>query len=172
MHRTARPLTIVFATETGNAASLAEFAEATAKDMGLPARLVDAATYNTSQMAEERGLLVITSTHEGHPPYNAIDFFDFLEDAARSLQMLSFAVLALGDSAYDDYCAAGERADRVLEARGAHRLLPRCEVDVGERNLARDWIADALARFVATGDERPAAVDHAKSPVPAPCRQV
>ena len=67
--------------------------------------------------------------------------------ADTPLRSLRFAVLALGDSAYDDYCAAGQRVDRCLEARGACRLLPRFDTDVGERAVARNWICMALSRF-------------------------
>jgi sulfite reductase (NADPH) flavoprotein alpha-component len=143
-------LTILFATETGNAAALAEFAEATARHLGVSTRAVDAATYNTTQLPLEREVLIITSTHEGNPPYSAVDFFDVLDDATPPLPSLRFAVLALGDSAYDDFCAAGQRIDRSLEARGACRLVPRCDIDVGERAVAQDWIRGVLARVAAT----------------------
>ena len=145
----APPLTIVFATETGNAAVWAEHAGAAAGARGLPARVVDAATYNSAQLPLERNLLIITSTHEGEPPGNAADFFDELEEGGAPLPSLRFAVLALGDSGYDDYCAAGRRIDHCLGARGACRLIPRCDLDVGEKAIGRAWISDALERLAA-----------------------
>ena len=93
-------LPILFATETGDSAVLAEFAGVAAKQLGLPARVVDAATYNTTQLPLEENLLIITSTHEGHPPCNASDFFDLLDEMTDNLDTLRYAVLALGDTAY------------------------------------------------------------------------
>lgn len=153
MSSIAPPLTILFATETGDAAVMADFAGAKAKELALPARVVDAATYNTTQLRFERNLLVVTSTHEGEPPITAADVFDWFDEDCPPLPSLNFAVLALGDSAYDDFCAAGRRIDRCLEAHGACRLMPRCDMDVGERAIAREWIAKVLARFAATQQE-------------------
>ena len=149
MPGSAPPLTILFATETGDCAALAEFAGMEAQRLALPHRLVDAATYNTTQLPHERSLLVITSTHEGQPPRSAADVFDLIDAMTTPLDNLQFAVLALGDSGYDDFCAAGRRIDRSLAAHGASRLIPMVEVDVWERASARDWLVDVLARLAA-----------------------
>jgi sulfite reductase (NADPH) flavoprotein alpha-component len=143
------PLTVLFATETGDCAALAEFAGKVAGRLGLRHRVVDAATYNTTQLPRERDLLVITSTHEGQPPRSAADFFDLVDEMTTPLDHLRFAVLALGDSGYDDFCAAGRRIDRSLERRGASRFIPVCEADVWERARARNWITEILARLAA-----------------------
>jgi len=157
-------LTILFATETGNSAALAEFAGVVAKRLGLPARVLDAATYNTTQLPLEENLLIITSTHEGEPPCNASDFFDLVDEMPDNLDSLRYAVLALGDTAYDDFCAAGQRIDRSLEARGASRLTPICDTDVGDRALAREWISQALCLFKGT----PPPDKHGREAAPAP----
>ncbi len=145
----ARPLTILFATETGHAADLAESAAALALSMGAAVRLRDLATYNTAKLEGERDILAITSTHgEGDPPESAIDFFDFLDETDIDLHNIRFAVMALGDSGYDEFCGAGKRLDRRLAAMGAARLAPRRDVDVGEMKPAREWLATIVRRFV------------------------
>jgi sulfite reductase (NADPH) flavoprotein alpha-component len=144
-------LTILFATETGMACVLAEWALAKAGALGTAARLIDMATYNTTRFAGERDVLIITSTHgEGNPPTTASDFFDFLDETSVDLSGLCFAVLALGDSGYDQYCAAGKRVDGRLEALGAHRLIERRDSDVGEGRQDREWLANAISQFAAS----------------------
>ena len=140
------PLTILFATETGTAAALAEWALVAANSMGVAARLADMATYNTFRLSSERTLLVIASTHgEGDPPQSAADFFDFLDETDAVLNGVRFAVLALGDSGYDAFCAAGQRLDRCLEELGATRIAPRYDMDVGERAIGRAWLLEVIA---------------------------
>lgn len=149
LNPSARPLTILFATETGHAADLAEAAAAAGVAMGAAVRLRDMATYNTSRIASERDILAITSTHgEGDPPYTALEFFEFLDETSVELSGVRFAVLALGDSGYDDFCGAGKRLDRRLEGLGATRFAPRRDIDVGEMKAAREWIGALVRRFV------------------------
>lgn len=143
------PLTILFATATGNALVLAEFAEGTARRSGIAVRLADAATYDFKQLAGEETMLLITSTHEGEPPFDATDFFDFLDESAMRLSALRYAVLALGDTGYDAFCAAGRRVDERLEAMGATRLRDRRDIDAHEHKIGRAWIADFIASLEA-----------------------
>ena len=68
-------------------------------------------------------------------PDNAQAFWDALSsDDAPRLEATAFAVLALGDASYPDFCEAGRRIDARLEALGARRLHARvdCDVDVDE----------------------------------------
>lgn len=150
-----RAFTVLFATETGTAAVLAEFAAAAAHRIGMPSRLIDMATYNTTRLVFERDVLVITSTHgDGDPPQTAADFFDFIDETPGPLPGLRYAVLALGDSGYDAFCAAGRRIDRRLEELGALRLLPRRDIDVDELKLAREWLTTTVGLFAETAMAR------------------
>lgn len=150
-----RTLTILYGTETGNAAELAKALAASAKESGLAAEAVDMANYKTRRLGEEQDLLVIVSTYgEGDPPQPAVGFFEFLEGRrAPRLESLRFAVLALGDSTYEFYCEAGKRIDRRLEELGGQRLAPRVDCDVDYDDAAAAWSGEVLAQLVADREQ-------------------
>jgi sulfite reductase (NADPH) flavoprotein alpha-component len=150
-----RTLTILYGTETGNAAELAKALAASAKESGLATEAVDMASYKPRKLGEEQDLLVIVSTYgEGDPPQPAVGFFEFLEGRrAPRLESLRFAVLALGDSTYEFYCEAGKRIDRRLEELGGQRLAPRVDCDVDYDDAAAAWSGEVLAQLVADRDQ-------------------
>lgn len=143
-------LTILFATCTGSALVLAEFAATTARSMGIPVRLIDAATYDCRSLAKEGRILIITSTHEGEPPSDAADFFDEMDESQVALAALEYAVVGLGDTAYDEFCAAAKRIDHRLEALGARRLGVRMDLDVHEGATGRNWIVEFMRTLTAS----------------------
>ncbi|NIJ16332.1 assimilatory sulfite reductase (NADPH) flavoprotein subunit [Sphingobium vermicomposti] len=157
----ARTLTILYGTETGNAAEVARTLLASAIDKGLSCTLCDMANYKVRQLGQEQDLLIIVSTYgEGDPPQPATGFFEFAEGRkAPSLEEVRFAVLALGDSTYEYYCQAGKRLDQRFEELGAKRLTPRVDCDVDFEEPAKAWIASILNALVAeaTGDRLPTA---------------
>lgn len=121
---TRRAHTVLYGTETGNAAELAGNCAATATAAGLVCKLVDIADYNIRQLSQEQDLLIIVSTNgEGDPPQPATGFFEFVESRkARMLEDVRFAVLALRDFTYEYYCQAGKRLDQRFEELGARRI--------------------------------------------------
>jgi sulfite reductase (NADPH) flavoprotein alpha-component len=125
-----RPLTILFATQTVNAAALAERAAAAAL-MGAAVRLRDMAP-TTRPGSGVNGSPGDTSTHgDGAPPPTAVDFFEFLDKATIDLCFVRSAVLALGDSGDADFCEVGKRLDRRLSELGAIRPTQRRDIDKG-----------------------------------------
>lgn len=154
---TARSLTILYGTETGNAADLARALKTAIDDKGLSCTLADMADYKPRQLAQEQDLLIIVSTYgEGDPPQPATGFFEFVEGRKPPrLDQLRFAILALGDSTYEFYCEAGKRLDRRLEELGAERLAPRVDCDVDYEEPAEAWSA-AMLGLLATAPQTPA----------------
>jgi sulfite reductase (NADPH) flavoprotein alpha-component len=140
------PLTILFGTESGNAEALAARTRKAAAKLGFAVKLVDMADTTPERMAEVPNLLLIASTWgEGDPPQRAVDFFDLLmADDAPRFHRTRFAVLALGDRAYAQYCEIGRRIDERLAALGGTRIVDRIECDLDFEAPAGTWIDAAL----------------------------
>jgi len=80
-------------------------------------------------------------------PDNAQAFWDWLQtDAATALSHLHFSVLALGDTDYEQFCAAGRRIDERLEKLGATRIHPRADCTVDYETEAKAWINGVLEK--------------------------
>ena len=87
------------------------------------------AEVSPAEIADQRNLLVVASTWgEGDPPERAAEFYKALmaEDAPR-FDGVRFAVLALGDLSYVNFCEVGRRIDLRLEALGGERIAPRID---------------------------------------------
>lgn len=140
---------ILFASETGNAAELARQIASRAQQAGIAASAEDLARYKPRALKDEETVLFVASTHgEGEPPEPALPFFEFLAGRkAPALPHLRFAVLALGDSTYEFYCAAGKTLDRRLEELGAKRLYARGDCDVDYEVDAGCWVEAVLAEI-------------------------
>jgi sulfite reductase (NADPH) flavoprotein alpha-component len=146
---TIRPLTVLYASQTGNAAKVARRLAAAASAAGVPVSVVSAGDYPTGRLRDERQLVLVSSTQgEGDPPDAAVELHRFLwSKRAPRLEGLRFAVLALGDYSYANFCKAGADFDRRLEELGGARVLPRVDCDVEFETPATEWQAQVIAAF-------------------------
>jgi sulfite reductase (NADPH) flavoprotein alpha-component len=157
------PLTILFATESGNAEALADAARKAAGKLGFAARVLDMADATPAQVASAQNLLVIASTWgEGDPPQRAVDFHAALmADDAPRFDGLRYAVLALGDRAYAKFCETGRLFDERFAALGATRVADRIECDLDYEVPATAWIGATLDSLQAElGEPEAGAVIH------------
>jgi sulfite reductase (NADPH) flavoprotein alpha-component len=140
------PLLILFGSQTGTAEALAKRLAKEATLRGFNPSVVDAAQHATVDWKQESSLLIVTSTYgEGDAPDNAQDFWTWLQsDAAAVLAHLRFSILALGDTNYSEFCAAGKKFDARLEQLGATRIFPRADCDVDYEATAKQWSEGAL----------------------------
>lgn len=114
----AEPLavTIISASQTGNAKGVAAKLAARLQAEGIQAQLFSAKDYKAKNIGEEKTLIIVSSTQgEGEAP---------------KLDRLQFAVLGLGDSSYPNFCQAGKDFDAQLAQLGASRLLERTDADL------------------------------------------
>jgi sulfite reductase (NADPH) flavoprotein alpha-component len=141
-------LTIISASHTGNGRKISEKLLAAVQALGIQARMVKAGDYQPREIAKEKLLYVVISTHgDGDPPDEARGLYEFLgTKRAPQLPELQYGVLALGDTSYPKFCEAGRIVDERLAKLGAKRLLPRVDCDVDFEKLAQTWADDALAR--------------------------
>ena len=130
------PLTVIYASQTGTAESLAKKLAKAAKAKGRPAKAVDVETLDLDTLAGFGDLAIVASTHgEGDPPDPAMRFTDLLKAASGTpLAGVRFAVLALGDSNYARFCGFGRWLDERIGELGGERLCERvdCDVEVDE----------------------------------------
>jgi sulfite reductase (NADPH) flavoprotein alpha-component len=144
--RPAEPLTIVYASESGNSEKLAGDVAKAARKSGLKPTIIDMADLDLPALTAARRLIVIAATWgEGEPPARAIRAYNELmgEDAPR-LDGVEFGVLALGDTAYAEFCAIGKKIDERLAALGGNRIVDRIDCDLDFAEPAARWIGDAV----------------------------
>ena len=144
-------VTILSASQTGHAREVAANLHAALAEQGISAKLVSAADYKPKTITDEQVLLLVTSTQgEGEPPEEAVSLHRLLfGKKAPQLSALRFAVCALGDSSYPDFCQAGKDFDARLAELGGERLAPRADCDVEYQTPAAAWIADLVPRLAA-----------------------
>lgn len=143
-------ITIFFATQTGNAEESAENLLKRLSAGGLTARTKTLYDYQAGKLAEEQVALFVVSTFgDGEPPDDAIPFYAGLQALAEgSLPGLKYAVFALGDKCYDEFCKFGRDIEAQLERLGAERILATEECDLDQDAKLPPW-ADQLIPMLA-----------------------
>ena len=136
-------ITLISASQTGNARRVAEALRDDLQAAQLNVKLVNAGDYKFKQIAGEKLLVVVTSTQgEGEPPEEAVALHKFLfSKKAPKLDGTAFAVFGLGDTSYEFFCQSGKDFDSKLAELGGERLLDRVDADVEYQAAAAEWRA-------------------------------
>ncbi|TVR97872.1 MAG: assimilatory sulfite reductase (NADPH) flavoprotein subunit [Wenzhouxiangellaceae bacterium] len=142
-------LTIWYGTETGNSRSVAERLAEAARGRGWQVELAALDSVTPRHIARVAHLVLVISTHgDGDPPEAARAFHGFIHsERAPRLEQLRFAVFALGDSSYPDFCQTGRQLDQRLAELGAGRLLKRVDCDVDFEDQEAPWQPRCLDAF-------------------------
>lgn len=144
---TVASITVISASQTGNARRLAEQLRDDLLAAKLNVTLINAGDYKFKQIAQERLLIVVASTQgEGEPAEEAVALHKFLHSKkAPQLNNSAFAVFGLGDSSYANFCQSGKDFDAKLAELGAERLIERIDADVEYQHLAIAWRKQLVA---------------------------
>lgn len=131
---------IVFASQTGFAAELANRTAQSLQAAGEPVMLASLQDVDEQILRQARNaLFVVSTTGEGDAPDPAAGFVRKVLDRSVALKDLNYGVLALGDREYDNYCAFGHRLDQWLRHQGATALFDVIDVDNGDEGSLRNW---------------------------------
>lgn len=136
-------ITLISASQTGNARRVAEALRDDLIAAKLNVTLINAGDYKFKQIANEKLLIVVASTQgEGEPAEEAVALHKFLfSKKAPKLNNTAFAVFGLGDTSYEFFCQAGKDFDSKLAELGGERLLDRVDADVEYQAAAAEWRA-------------------------------
>ncbi|MFL2955354.1 MAG: flavodoxin domain-containing protein [Candidatus Thalassarchaeaceae archaeon] len=138
---------IIFGTETGNAEDLAVDIGNVANKHGLTGKIMDMEDVSVGDLSSSKRLIVSISTWgEGEQPDNAQRLFDEVERSdIDSMEGVNYAVLALGDTAFELFCESGKEWDRILEERGGTRVNERIDCDTDYYDYVDEWIQSTLS---------------------------
>ena len=127
---------------SGNAETLAGLTASRLSRFGIHVEPVNCAGVDASMLAQlDIAIFIVSTWGDGQPPIDAREFWRAVTapDAPR-LPHLKYAVLALGNKTYSDFCAFGRNLDEALARRSATRLLERVECDQWLRVPFEDWL--------------------------------
>ncbi len=142
----AATLKILYGSQTGTGERIARQIAESARADSLALDVQSLADFRVRELSKQTHVLFVLSTHgEGDPPDDAEDLIDWLmSERAPRLEELNFAVLALGDSSYAQFCETGRQVDERLKALGAKQLFARVDCDLDYESAADAWSRQVL----------------------------
>jgi sulfite reductase (NADPH) flavoprotein alpha-component len=145
-------VTVLFATQSGTSERLAKKLAKELKRNGHTADLASLDTFTPIALSEQTHALVVASTYgEGDPPHGAQAFFEALSLlSAPRLDNLRYAVFALGDPSYEQFCKFGADLDARFYQLGGTRLCERIDCGLEVDEPFEQWKAIVLGRLSAS----------------------
>jgi sulfite reductase (NADPH) flavoprotein alpha-component len=133
-------LLVAYASQGGQAQTVAERSAEQLTHCGLPAVAVPLNALTPAQLQEQSRLLLVLGTYgEGEAPDNAARFERRLRAESPDLGGLEYAILALGDSEYQHFCGFARRLEQRLRQLGATPHYDRLEADRVDPAVLRRW---------------------------------
>ncbi|MET0369344.1 MAG: flavodoxin domain-containing protein [Methylobacterium sp.] len=164
--KASEPLTVIYASESGNSEKLAGDVAKLARKQGFRPKVVDFADLDLATLPKAGKLVAIAATWgEGEPPARAVRAYgELMGEGAPRLEGVEFAVLSLGDTSYAEFCAIGKALDARFEALGGKRAAERADLDLDFETPAADWIKGTLKALApAAAPDNVVAVDFARA---------
>lgn len=143
---------IFVGTVYGNALLAAEEAQSVLQHAGHQVDLIEELSLTTWQKYQDNVVLIITSTTgHGDFPDAIASLVDIIKTQADPLSNMRYGVIALGDSSYDHFCAAGKKIWQLLGERGAvpvgEWLLVDAEENPEAESITSPWVAHWAERL-------------------------
>lgn len=134
------PVLVAFATQTGVAERLAWQTAEALRQAHIPVRLLSFEDLDAEILRDTReGLFIASTTGEGDAPDSSAPFLRRVMGGDLPMPHMRYAVLALGDSSYQQFCAFGRRLDAWLRHNRAQALFDPVEVDDEDDGALRHW---------------------------------
>ncbi|MCY1488802.1 sulfite reductase [NADPH] flavoprotein, alpha-component [compost metagenome] len=131
---------IGFASQSGFAEQLAWQTAGQLQAAGLPVRVEPLARLNEDSLRQaHKALFVVSTFGDGEAPDSARGFERKVLGGALALEQLSYAVLALGDRQYEQFCGFARRLHAWLGQQGARSLFAPIEVDGSDALALERW---------------------------------
>ncbi|MEM7097886.1 MAG: sulfite reductase flavoprotein subunit alpha [Pseudomonadota bacterium] len=136
---------LAYASQSGSARELARrFAAATHSTCDL----LCVSQLSDTMLLRYENVLLVASTHgDGEPPERARGFVKKLEQGLSLPHQPNFAILALGDRRYANFCAFGHRLYDLMCQAGASPLHPVATVNRLEQTSIAQWWQNIAVHF-------------------------
>jgi len=142
-------IAVLYASQSGTAEGLARKLTKEMKARGFVVALNSLEGYTPSALMAESYAILIASTYgDGEAPDAVRPFYEQLcLQHFPCGQNLNYAVLALGDSNYEQFCRFGIDLDNKLASLSANRICARIDCDVDLDEAFAQWKVTLLTRL-------------------------
>ncbi|XP_061660803.1 methionine synthase reductase isoform X2 [Syngnathoides biaculeatus] len=140
-------IVVLYGSQKGQAQSIAEGIAAEAEEHGLLAELSCLDQKDKDNLENEKSpvVFVVSTTGNGEPPDNALQFVRHIKMKTLSpihYKHLHYALLALGNTNYENFCNCGKTIERRLQELGAQKFYATGYADdgVGLELVVEPWL--------------------------------
>ena len=140
-------LDILYATQTGNAETVAKKLQLLAKNQGFNVNLVEMNYHNINTFRILRNVAIVTSTYgNGEVPEMGIDFWEELKSSKVEMPNLRYGLITLGDKSHEIFCGAGKAISKKLEELKCIKVIQNLECD-GDTDGTYEWSIKFLEKL-------------------------
>ena len=140
-------LDILYATQTGNAETVAKRLQLLAKNQGFNVNLVEMNHHDITSFRLLRNVAIVTSTFgNGEVPEMGIDFWEELKSSKVEMVNLRYGLIALGDKSHEIFCGAGRAISKKLDELKCIKVIQNLECD-GDTEGTEEWSIKFLEKL-------------------------